>query len=843
MSQVSANALIPQEAHDDLARLNKGLADTKTLVLEIVKEARSIRLGSGDGGGNLKESARIIGENKKKQDELTVAIREYNKVVAEKAVLEARIAVLESDAGKAMVETRKALNDKRKEVSALGSAYKTLVLETNQAVAAAKNAMAAEIAAGRATKDWSQATKDLVATAQKAQTQLLGLDAVVKDGRRNVGNYGTATHELSQLLREMPAFAYSAQTGLLGLSNNIPMFVDKVQKSRAEGQNWNQIIKTLGVSLLSFNSLLTIGIGIVTIWGDKIFGNKEKTEEATKANEEYKDSIKSIAEEIGKEVSQLANLYNTATRTTASYKERGKAVDELQRKWPEYFGNLNREKILNGEVAGAYDALTNSIIESAKARGRQATITKIATELAQAQETYDRLTGKGSGANTFVYASPRDIEDARKTVEFKKKQLEMLTKYDQMVIENGENSGYWLNQEEKALYESNQQREKRLALMTEEERKAAAKKGKSEAGRIVLEPPADPSQENSILSDLERELNILIDLWGEIDYRQTGAIKHMGELSDEEAAKLAAVLDIATLKHKREVEYEKEKEKLKEKNYKKEISRIESILAQEEKAANFILSVTSRKTERKLASLDIEQERNERAKENEIELIKLSTLTDEQKYEKVALAQAAADEKSRQIEERKADAIRRQANFEKSLAITQIFIELFKALAKETGSKGAAGLLTGGAITAYVTALAAGASALSVPAYEFGTDNHPGGFALVGEGRAPHGYKPELVETPDGNSFWVDKPTLLNLPANTSVTPLDEITNRMMLPNVMSDTASHDSGMQAIANMLAEGFEKMARNQPQTTWHLRNGEWVKTQQIGNKKITYLNSNF
>jgi hypothetical protein len=66
--------------------------------------------------------------------------------------------------------------------------------------------------------------------------------------------------------------------------------------------------------------------------------------------------------------------------------------------------------------------------------------------------------------------------------------------------------------------------------------------------------------------------------------------------------------------------------------------------------------------------------------------------------------------------------------------------------------------------------LAAAASA-PIPQYRFGTKDHKGGLAIIGEAK-----EPEYVTTPTGQSFW-SKPeaTLFNLPKHSTVTPLHQV--------------------------------------------------------------------
>ncbi|MFQ8803460.1 MAG: hypothetical protein ACLR8S_15885 [Paraprevotella clara] len=51
-------------------------------------------------------------------------------------------------------------------------------------------------------------------------------------------------------------------------------------------------------------------------------------------------------------------------------------MDELQRIYPEYFGNLSEEEILAGKASDAYIRLSNSIIAASRARAAQDMIVK-----------------------------------------------------------------------------------------------------------------------------------------------------------------------------------------------------------------------------------------------------------------------------------------------------------------------------------------------------------------------------------------------------------------------------------------------------------------------------------
>lgn len=71
------------------------------------------------------------------------------------------------------------------------------------------------------------------------------------------------------------------------------------------------------------------------------------------------------------EVTKLNLLYNAATDLTKPYKERATAVRKLQEEYPAYFGNMDTELIMTGQLKSQYDKLQASIIEVAQARAAQ----------------------------------------------------------------------------------------------------------------------------------------------------------------------------------------------------------------------------------------------------------------------------------------------------------------------------------------------------------------------------------------------------------------------------------------------------------------------------------------
>ena len=129
-----------------------------------------------------------------------------------------------------------------------------------------------------------------------------------------------------------------------------------------------------------------------------------ETKILTDNTKEFNEALEAENQAIGKEISDLKILYNTATDTNKSYNERLDAVHKLQENYPSYFGNIKAEIIMNGKAQSSYEALTTSIRASARARAAQAILEKREAErITQEEELRKRIKAKNE-----------EIEDAKK---------------------------------------------------------------------------------------------------------------------------------------------------------------------------------------------------------------------------------------------------------------------------------------------------------------------------------------------------------------------------------------------------------------------------------------------
>lgn len=157
----------------------------------------------------------------------------------------------------------------------------------------------------------------------KMQAQVSAAEQRLGNFRSNVGNYQSAFNGLnvsvSQIVRELPSATMGANMFFLAISNNIPMLVDEINKLRAanklamkEGKQGVPILKQLGAAVFSWNSLISVSITLLTVYGKDIvswIGNLFKGREAAMTMAEAQAEVnKQMAESSGNYGDQVAKL-------------------------------------------------------------------------------------------------------------------------------------------------------------------------------------------------------------------------------------------------------------------------------------------------------------------------------------------------------------------------------------------------------------------------------------------------------------------------------------------------------------------------------------------------------
>lgn len=288
--------------------------------------------------------------------------------------------------------------------------------------------------------------------------------------------YNGLNLSIQQIARELPVAAMGPQMFFMAISNNLPIFTDELARARKEyealvasGQKGVPVWKQILSSIVSWQTALTVGIMLLVTYGDEIaawvtslFKGKQAMDANKMAMEQLHSTMAQGSVAAQKEITSLELLYNVATDTSRSYKERKHAVEELQQIYPSYFANLSQEQIMVGNAISAYESLRDSIYQVAQAKAAENRLVQIAEndqllksvdsmqrynasyrELANYRRAYNdaqrRMEGT-EGTKAFVQAS-KDAQQAASAYEQALADLERVQKdvFDELTsIEGGE---------------------------------------------------------------------------------------------------------------------------------------------------------------------------------------------------------------------------------------------------------------------------------------------------------------------------------------------------------------------------------------------------------------------
>ena len=186
---------------------------------------------------------------------------------------------------------------------------------------------------------------------------------------------------------------------------------------------------------------------------------------------------------------------------------------------------------------------------------------------------------------------------------------------------------------------------------------------------------------------------------------------------------------------------------------------------------NGITSIMTSAFDARIEQIEEEQEKNEEAGEEEKEriedLVNSGVITKEEGESRKRAAEVRTKQKHDELEKQKADLEQKQAKWQKANSIIQTTIATSQAIMKALAEAGPfAGPILAAVIGAMGAAQVAIIASQPIPKYAKGTDNHPGGLAIVGDGG-----RQEVIETDNGAYITPSVPTLVDIPKRAKVIP------------------------------------------------------------------------
>jgi len=272
-------------------------------------------------------------------------------------------------------------------------------------------------------------------------------------------------------------------------------------------------------------------------------------EEGIKSKKIKDDLIQSTSQEIAK----AKMLYIAASDVNVSQRKRKEAVEELQKLYPAYFGNIKEEEFLTGKAKVGYDALTNSLIKSIEVKAKEKDLIETISKRVELEQQLQDLSKQEEG--TFKYVDQALIDKTKRELDFYKKKEESLLKLNKIETESaqssygtigtGQTGKFSLSEKEKAEGEKRKQiMDEVNKIISEENMNARQKELKDleikfkEESKLFKVGSADRIKLEEAYRIQKKEIN---DKYDKDDKEK--ADKILREIMDGEEAKLNSVID------------------------------------------------------------------------------------------------------------------------------------------------------------------------------------------------------------------------------------------------------------------------------------------------------------
>jgi hypothetical protein len=758
--------IISKEAFDQVAKMDKGLSE---LLKRFEGNANAVKLFN----------AALQGSDKMSQ--VTATIKQAASETAKLEAAQRQLAFANSEQGKELAllkvqieENTRANKNAAKEMIATEGSVKQMNAQLirlrgqwdNMSEALRKSPMGAELAK----------RINLVDTALKT------LDSNTGRFQRNVGNYATATNSLSQVLREMPAFTYSAQTGILGLSNNLPILVDQFRAVQAQTGSAGSALKVFAGSLLSFPNILTIAIGLFTIFYKEIMQFVTGTKQAS-------ESAKQLFQSVGSETGKMEALTRQIDNHNLSTQERIRAAKELKDLYPTALKNYSAEEIAAGKAAGAIMSIRNALVAVAMARAYQTDLEKKAAEKYELERTLalkksELMQAESDEAAKLARAQSvwGSKNDEAATENYNKATARVSSLKNE--IRDLESDAIGAEIAMNSLAEKIGNMTSRAAIIGPN--KATPKGGGGRTGQPAAGQSADSGSTSGWLSALtvtpgspeEDELNksaeTIKKYFEKINDDMAAAFddadreKMLGIKNTTDATKLAQEIQTET---ERKGAAERKKIK-KEEEHQKRITVLENVAQMVKMAAEIMSIAADIDFQREMAQIEQRDKALSESYDKELKAIELSGKSKAQQEVDKRRLEAQTEAQRKRIDRDRIKAARKKAQSDKASDIANIITGTASAVVAALGAKpyGPQNIALASFTGAIGLANLARAAAAPLPQFAKGTNSAPGGLAVVSERGQ------ELVIEPSGKKYLTPATeSIINLPKGSKVIPNDEL--------------------------------------------------------------------
>lgn len=218
-------------------------------------------------------------------------------------------------------------------------------------------------------------TGDLNRRVAETRTRLEGLRTSMQNVSGAASNVQSPIRGASNTLTQFSRIAQDAPFGIMGIGNNLTATAESFANLSREAGGSGNALRAVASSMMGTGGIL-LAISLVTTGLTYMSQNgltvKDVFDKMTGAFDENAKAMSDIGKEAakstGEEVSNMKAYVSVASNVNLKMRDRIVAVKALQDQYPAYFGNLSKEQILNGNVAGAVNDVTVALRNKALAQ-------------------------------------------------------------------------------------------------------------------------------------------------------------------------------------------------------------------------------------------------------------------------------------------------------------------------------------------------------------------------------------------------------------------------------------------------------------------------------------------
>ena len=215
-------------------------------------------------------------------------------------------------------------------------------------------------------------TKEINGNIASVKKSLNDLKTASKDSGNAIAGMAPRVASGSNALMQFSRIAQDAPYGIIGIGNNLTATAEAFSYLKNQTGSTGGALKALASSLMGSGGIL-LGISLVTtaftLFAQSGLSISDVVGKITGDFDALGNSFKTVTEEAKKsaaeQISSLKGLIAIAQDENQSKTRRLEIIDQIQKQYPNYFGNLSTEKIMYGNLTGVVNELTQSLVNKA----------------------------------------------------------------------------------------------------------------------------------------------------------------------------------------------------------------------------------------------------------------------------------------------------------------------------------------------------------------------------------------------------------------------------------------------------------------------------------------------